>query len=203
MTAQKEKDLLRRKAYDARNAVKEKEIASQQAVKRLVKLPEYQAAKLVLWYVDSRNELATKSAIEDAIRGDQQVVIPYCTTDEKCQNKLGLWKLNSLDELVVGKWKILEPPRERWTEPERKVTPEELDLVVVPGVALGRDGSRLGKGQGYYDRLLEKVRDDCVLVGICFESQLFTDIVMEPHDVYLHKVVTEANVYERTVSTPS
>ena len=45
--------------------------------------------------------------------------MPYCTVDEFGANKLGLWWLKSMDELVVGKWNILEPPRDRWGDPEQ------------------------------------------------------------------------------------
>ena len=53
----------------------------------------------------------------------------------------------------------------------------------------------MGNGQGYYDRLLERVRPDCLLVGLCYESQLFDNLVVSPHDVFMDKVVTETAVY--------
>ncbi len=111
-------------------------------------------------------------------------------------NKLGLWRLERMDELVVGKWKILEPPRERWGEPGKEFQPEQMDLVIVPGVAFSRKGARMGNGQGYYDRLLERVRPDCPLVGLCYECQLFDDLIVGPHDVFMDKVVTEQAVYQ-------
>lgn len=197
---QKQKELLRRSAYDARNAEKEKEAASKKAVKRLIALPEYQAAKTILWYADCRSELATQFALPDelsrASKSGIRIAIPYCTSGETGENKLGLWWLESVDELVTGKWKILEPPREEWNRLEKKLTPDDLDLVIVPGVAFSRGGARLGNGQGYYDRLMSTVRPDCTLVGLCFEAQLFEDVVMEPHDIHVNKVVTEKAVYE-------
>ena len=73
---------------------------------------------------------------------------------------------------------------------------DQIDLVVVPGVGFGRDGARMGNGQGYYDRLLERVRPDCVLVGLGYECQLFDDLIVSPHDVFMDKVVTESAVYD-------
>ena len=67
---------------------------------------------------------------------------------------------------------------------------------MVPGVGFSREGGRLGNGQGYYDRLLEKVRPDCPLVGPCYESQLFDDLIVGPRDVVMDRVVTELGVYE-------
>jgi 5-formyltetrahydrofolate cyclo-ligase len=187
---------LRRAAYDARNGQPDKDRISDLAVAKLLQLPEYQAAKTVLWYLDCRSELRTRQALPNALSSDKRTVVPYCTVDEAGANKLGLWWLQSMDELIVGKWKILEPPRERWGEAAKNIPPEELDLVIVPGVGFGRDGGRMGNGQGYYDRLLERVRPDCPLVALCYESQLFDNLIISPHDVYMDKVVTESAVYQ-------
>jgi 5-formyltetrahydrofolate cyclo-ligase len=190
------KAAMRRAAYDARNAQPDKDAASDAAVARLVALPEYKAAQTVLWYLDCRSELRTRQALPAALASEQRIVVPYCTVDEQGANKLGLWLLATMDELVVGKWKILEPPRERWGEPGKEVPPEEIDLVIVPGVAFSRTGGRMGNGQGYYDRLLARVRPDCKLVALGYESQMFDDLVVSQHDVFMDKVVTERGVYE-------
>jgi 5-formyltetrahydrofolate cyclo-ligase len=187
---------MRRAAYDARNAQTDKDDVSQIAVVSLMRLTEYQAARSVLWYLDCRSELRTRHALPAALASGQRVVVPYCTVDDRGENKLGLWWLQALDELLVGKWKILEPPRERWGEAGREISPEQIDFVVVPGVAFGREGARMGNGQGYYDRLLQSVRADCPLVGLCYECQLFDNLIVDAHDVFMDKIVTERAVYE-------
>jgi 5-formyltetrahydrofolate cyclo-ligase len=189
------KSLMRRKAYDARNAQPNKDDVSSLAMAKLVELPEYRQAQTVLWYLDCRSELRTRHALPAALNGDKRIVVPYCTTDEQGANKLGLWLLESIEEMVVGKWNILEPPRDRWNEAGKVVAPEELDFVMVPGVGFDRTGGRMGNGQGYYDRLLQSVRLNCKLVAPCYESQLMEEIAMGPHDVFMDKVVTEAQVY--------
>ena len=191
-----QKNRLRRQAYDARNAQEDKDRVSESAIRRFLDLPEYHKAKTVMWYLDCRSELRTRHALPSAIEGDRRVVVPYCTVDEQGSNKLGLWHLESMDELVIGKWKILEPPRERWGEPGKEVAPDKLDLVMVPGVGFDRHGGRMGNGQGYYDRLLTQARPDCPLIALCYESQLFDNLVVGPHDVYMDKVVTESAVYD-------
>ena len=191
-----QKSALRRAAYDARNAQADKDRVSEVAVATLMQLPEYQSAQTVLWYLDCRSELRTRHAIPAALASKKRVVIPYCTVDDAGANKLGLWWLERMDELVIGKWNILEPPRERWGEPGKELQPEEMDLVIAPGVGFSREGARMGNGQGYYDRLLHRVRPDCPLVGLCYECQLFDKLVVDAHDVFMDKVVTERAVYQ-------
>ena len=140
--------------------------------------------------------LRTRHAIPAALESGKKIVVPYCTVDDFGANKLGLWWLQKMDELVVGKWNILEPPRDRWEEPGKVIQPEQLDLVIVPGVGFSRGGARMGNGQGYYDRLLNRVRPDCPLVALCYECQLFDNLIVGPHDVFMDKVVTERAAYE-------
>jgi 5-formyltetrahydrofolate cyclo-ligase len=186
---------LRRQAYDARNAQEAKDEVSRTIVDRFLALPEYAAARTAMWYLDVRSEVRTRHQIGGAVAGGKTIVVPYCTVDERGANKLGLWRLESMDELVVGKWKILEPPHERWGEPGKEVDPLALDLVMVPGVGFTREGARMGNGQGYYDRLLERVRPDAPLIALAYECQIFLDLPVSPHDVYMDKVVTETAAY--------
>lgn len=190
------KGKMRREAYDRRNAQENKDKVSAAAVEKFMALPEYEKAHTIMWYIDCRSETRTKpQLLAEVEKGEKKIIVPYCTEDENGENKLGLWHMESLEEMVVGKWNILEPPKELWGNPEKEVTPEELDMIMVPGVGFDRDGGRMGNGQGYYDRTMEKVRPDCFLIALCYESQLFDNILVAPHDVYMDKVVTEKEVY--------
>lgn len=187
---------LRRQAYDARNAQENKDEISKTIIERFIALPEYAAAKTAMWYLDARSEVRTRHQLADALNGGKRIIVPYCTVDEHGANKLGLWHLTAMDELVVGKWKILEPPRERWGEAGKEVEPRDLDLVMVPGVGFARDGARMGNGQGYYDRLLHQVRLEAPLIALAYECQMFPELAVGPQDVYMDKVITEKAVYE-------
>ena len=190
------KNKMRRQAYDARAAQENKDEISAEICEKFTILPEYQNTRVAMWYIDCRSETRTKPHLEQAIKDSgKKIIVPYCTEDENGDNKLGLWHLESFDELVVGKWNILEPPRDQWGDPQKEAAPGELDIVMVPGVGFDRNGGRMGNGQGYYDRLLENVRADCPLVALCYESQMFDEILVGPHDIFMDKVITEKDIY--------
>jgi 5-formyltetrahydrofolate cyclo-ligase len=79
--------------------------------------------------------------------------------------------------------------------PEDDPSPDEPDVIVVPGVAFTADGHRLGQGGGWYDRFLARVRDECVTIGVGFAPQLVERLPVEPHDVALDVVVTDMGVW--------
>lgn len=188
---QARKQQIREQAHAARNAQPDKDSLSQVIVDRFMALPEYARAKAVLFYVDVRSEVRTRQHFPAALASGKKIVIPYCVDGE-----LELFHLESMDELSLGMYKILEPKEELRTVAAKKVAVEELDLIMVPGVAFDRRGGRSGHGKGYYDKLLEHARPDTPLVALAFECQLFEEVPTAEHDVFMDKVVTEAAVYE-------
>lgn len=75
------------------------------------------------------------------------------------------------------------------------IDPAILDMVLVPGVLFGRDGTRLGHGRGYYDRLLAKCRPDVLAVGVALEADLVSSLPSDPHDVSMTHLVTELGTF--------
>lgn len=189
------KDRQRRNAYAMRNEQVDKDALSRIICDQFIAHPAYRQSRTVMWYSHYRSEVRTQLALLRELATGKRMVIPYCTKDELGHNKLGLWLLEDFAELVPGTWGILEPPKQRWGESGKEIAPEQLDLLMVPGVAFDRNGGRLGNGAGYYDRLLKCVRADAVLMGVCFESQLIGQVAMETHDVTMDRVMTEAALY--------
>jgi 5-formyltetrahydrofolate cyclo-ligase len=70
------------------------------------------------------------------------------------------------------------------------------DVVVVAALAVARDGIRLGRGGGYYDRALQHVRDDAVLVALLFDGELVDELPTEPHDRRVTAVVTPSGGWQ-------
>lgn len=190
-----DKQQQRRLAYAARNAQPDKDIVSAGICRRIISQPWYTEADTILWYLHCRSEVRTLPAVVAQLAGGKRIAVPYCTLDERGTKCLGLWHLQFIDELQPGMWNILEPPKQRWREADKRISPAELDAVIVPGVAFDSQGGRLGNGAGYYDRLLSQVRPDTVLAGIGYESQLLDRVNMHGHDVYMNLVATELKLY--------
>ena len=163
------KKALREQAHANRNARADKDELSKLICRRLVELPEYAAARTVLYYVDVRSEVRTRHSLPDALGHGKKIVVPYCVEGE-----LELFHLTSMDELVIGMYRILEPKAELRTVAAKKIDVEELDVILVPGVAFDRRGGRTGHGKGYYDKLLEHRRPDTPLVALAFECQMLS-----------------------------
>ena len=91
--------------------------------------------------------------------------------------------LNSQVDVEIGKFGIREPSA-RCAE----VSLNQLDFILVPGVAFDLNGRRLGRGKGFYDRLLAQVRG--VTCGVAFEQQIAGEVPAGPHDVGLNCILT-------------
>jgi 5-formyltetrahydrofolate cyclo-ligase len=186
------KAAIREQARKNRVAQKDKEAVSTTIVTAFMDLPAYRAAKTVLFYVDAGSEVRTRHLLPTALASGKRIAVPWCVVET---NELELFHLEDMSELVEGAYRILEPRTELRLLPAKRVRPEDLDLVMVPGTAFDPRGGRMGQGKGYYDRLLARVRPDAPLVALAFECQMFPEIPVAPHDVFMNTVLTEANVY--------
>ncbi len=88
------------------------------------------------------------------------------------------------DSLHPGAFGILEPTA---GSPEMPLL--EIDVFLCPGLAFDRRGGRLGRGRGFYDRLLAQARPDALILGICHDFQIVADTFSEPHDIPMHTLI--------------
>ena len=149
---------------------------------KVVTMPEYVAAKRVMCYSSLPEEVQTSSLIWAIRRSGRQLFLPAVTED-------GLLAVRVHEDTAMFRDKLgIETPR---GEPE---PPENIDLVLVPGIAFDRAGSRLGFGRGYYDRFLAQCA--CPFIALAFDLQVVPDSPRAEHDVAMHKIVTEKGVYD-------
>jgi 5-formyltetrahydrofolate cyclo-ligase len=183
------KTLIRELARKNRVAQKNKVELSAGICSKFIALPAYNSAKTVMWYVDAGSEVKTRHTLPESLTHGKRVVVPWCVVET---NELELFLLEDMSELVEGAYKILEPKEELRLLPAKRVKPEELDLVMVPGTAFDIRGGRMGQGKGYYDRLLSNARPDAPLVALAFDCQIFDEIPVAAHDVFMDLVLTES-----------
>ncbi|MEM6363754.1 MAG: 5-formyltetrahydrofolate cyclo-ligase [Planctomycetota bacterium] len=181
---------IRAAAHTARKEQPNKDSISVAITDAVIALPEYQSATTVMWYVDVRAEVRTRHVLPELVSGDKNIVIPFCVDGE-----LELFHLESMAELEEGMYRILEPKSELRDVAAKRVSVEQLDLILVPGVAFDVVGGRTGHGKGYYDKLLENARPTTPLVALAFDCQIFDEIPMQSHDIYMDKVVTQSKVH--------
>jgi 5-formyltetrahydrofolate cyclo-ligase len=185
------KDALRKQAHSNRNAQENKDELSRRIVGAFMSLPEYAMAETVMFYIDVRSEVRTRHDLELALQSGKNIIVPWCNEE----GELELFRLSRMDELEIGMYRILEPRSELRNLPEKQVNVESLDLIMVPGVGFDRRGARMGHGKGYYDKLLQHARKDTPLIALAFECQLFDEIPVADHDIFMDKIITEEHVY--------
>lgn len=155
---------------------------------RLLSLPQFQSAQWIMSYVTFRSEVDTIPFIEASLVRGKRMVVPVV---EKSTRRLLISEIRDIArELVPGAYGIMEPAENFW----RIISPQLLNLVVVPGVAFDLQGNRLGYGGGYYDRFLKTLSPGVSLIAVAFDLQVVEKIPAEHHDLKVHLIVTESRL---------
>ena len=116
------------------------------------------------------------------------MIVPNCEA-----NEIVPIRIMALDELEPsGSMKLLEPKLSVRQDDSRTILPEQIDVVLVPGLAFDRLGNRLGRGQGYYDRFLRRLPADTLTIGLAFDGMVRDSIPHDENDVPVKMVVTES-----------
>ena len=98
------------------------------------------------------------------------------------------------NELDIGPYNILTPKDEY----VRIVSPNLVNLVLVPGVAFDKGGYRVGYGGGYYDRFFSKLNNDVIKIGLCYEIQLLPKVPTDTYDIPVNYIITEKGLINCT-----
>ena len=143
------------------------------------RLAEFQRANVVLLYWSMADEVQTHAFVERWY-GKKTLLLPCVVGDD-----LVLRQYTGPECMVAGEqFGIGEPTGAVWQDLEK------VELIVVPGVAFDRQRNRMGRGRGFYDRLL-KSTPNAVKVGVAYDFQLLDAIPTEPHDVKMDRVMCE------------
>jgi 5-formyltetrahydrofolate cyclo-ligase len=147
-------------------------------------LGEYVSADLIALYHAVRGEVPTDRVMAHALAAGKKVCLPAVEKEG-----LVFRQISGNSDLVPGRFGIHEPHSGC-----RPVNPEDIDLIVVPGVGFDLCGQRIGYGRGYYDRALHRLESSGRLIAFCFEFQLLDSIRADHHDVIMDRIITEQRV---------
>jgi len=142
----------------------------------------YMSAQKIGLYAAFDNEVDTRLAFEGCRAEGRTLAFPKISGPRS----MIFMQVSHYEEMVPNKWGIPEP-----TDASPQVLTDDLDLVVVPGVAFDRNGHRLGFGAGYYDRLLQKLRPEVMTVGFAYGFQVVDRLPAAGHDQRLKRIITE------------
>ena len=153
---------------------------------RICKLEIYRQASSILGYMNFGAEFASELWIQQVLADGKKLALPRVN---RHTNQLDLYWVDDLEnQLAAGLWGIREPIVERC---ERLSTLNEVEFVLLPGVAFTRDGARLGYGSGFYDKLLAHMTHQPALAAAAFALQIVEQIPQEVTDVKVGWIITE------------
>lgn len=147
-------------------------------------------AALEVWREARRVALFAPTSTEpdiDLLWHESRLAGKECAYPVVTGKELHLFRVDSLESLrPVSPWNLREP----LSAADARRTPGEMDLILVPGLAFDGEGRRLGRGGGYYDRLLAlRANGRTALVGVGFGFQRLDKLPLASHDVRLDAVV--------------
>jgi len=183
-----EKAEARRQIREALDLLSEEERVQRSALvaAHVMDLPEFRESERIMLFASLPDEFDTLLIIAAAIEAGREVYLPRVNWRKR---RLDVARLRRVGDLADGYMGILEPP------PDETLPPGRLDFILVPALGFDRFGNRLGRGGGYYDRLLSTPGLRAVKCGAAFACQVLDAIPHTDRDVPVDLLVTDDGVY--------
>ncbi|MDI3534502.1 MAG: 5-formyltetrahydrofolate cyclo-ligase [Thermosediminibacterales bacterium] len=157
-----------------------------QIFKKLVNSEFYKNAGTIFTFVSFGSEVDTHRFINYALKDEKIICVPKILSKER---GIEVFKINSLKDLEPGHYGILEPK-----EHCHKINSEDIDLILMPGLAFDREGGRIGYGAGYYDKFLMKMRKKVKKIALAYDFQLFCRVSTDELDVKIDGIITNKEI---------
>ncbi len=164
---------------------KETELKSQRVAARLCRLPEYGRSRCIMLYWSCHNEVQTHELVQRALREGKRVALPRCNVE---RGEIYPYEVKDIScDLETGPFGIAQPKEDAGGLVELS----EIEICVVPGIAFDREGNRVGRGLGFYDRFLHRLDKNTERIGVAYAFQIVDKIYPTDEDASVNKVVTE------------
>ena len=148
-------------------------------IDQLIRHPRVMLSHTLLIYYSMSDEVPTQGLLDELVNKGKTVLLPRVISDTEME----VHRYTGKEDLRKGAFGIMEPTGTLFTDYER------IDVAIVPGVAFDRDGHRLGRGKGYYDRFLSKV-PLVYKIGVCFPSRLMDEVPADEYDILMDEIIT-------------
>ena len=152
---------------------------SQPIIETLLAHPRLMSAHTILLYASLADEVNTHELINTLLQQGKTLLLPVVVDD----HTMKICRYTHDTNVGHGSFGIMEPQAEAFTDYE------QIDLILVPGMAFDRHGHRLGRGKGYYDRLLPRI-PAAYKAGICFPFQIVEEVPAEAFDICMDIIIT-------------
>lgn len=187
-----DKKELRKQIITARDHLTDEEITTNSATiaEKLYQIPAFDQAEAIMYFVSFGSEVDTRPMVEETIRRGKTALAPKAVPQsrELIPSQILDWE----SDLVPGYYNIPEPRAGAL----RPYAPEQIDLLIVPGVAFDLKGNRLGYGGGYYDRFFSLLKPGTPLVALVFDLQIVPEVPVDEWDRPVDCVITEKRLIE-------
>lgn len=157
--------------------------------RRLIELPEFGSARSVAGYLSFGSEFDSAAFVAAVLAGGKRLLLPRIDRAHKVMHFHVVTELQG--NLVAGTWGIMEPDPRCCARADLN----EVDLMLVPGLAFTTRCERLGYGGGFYDAAIEMTPAHARKIAAAFSIQLVDSLLVEPHDRRVDMVVTESGSY--------
>lgn len=183
------KKILRKEILDKRKKidVTEKEKMDERILETVYSSEYYKLAKNIFVYISFDTEINTRDFIKESLNNNKRIYVPRTEIKTRLMDAV---EIKSLDNLSESSYGIPEPSIN-----DPYIDPNELDLIIVPGVAFDRRGGRVGYGAGFYDRYFKKVNKDNIKritkLALAYDFQVLDKVPTSYHDVPVDYIITE------------
>ncbi len=190
MSDKSAKDSLRNELLGRRDTIPPgvRRVKDRMIQERLTALDEFRNADMILFFASFRTEVDTFALMKESLDKGKRIALPRV---DKENHILVLYEIKNIDELSAGYMAIPEPSENTG---ERRVTINDMDLVIIPGAGFDPAGGRIGYGGGYYDMLLGGMKKNIPVIAPAYEEQIVESVPTEPHDVKIGMIVTDSRV---------
>ena len=179
-----DKKQLRKELKSLRNRLSKAEVTAKSAsiCQKITAGSIYRDAQVVMAYLAFGNEVNIDAVITDVLQKGKTVCVPFITGPHTMQAV----QLKAWADVAVGAYGIRTAAQDAPV-----ITPQDIDLVLVPGLGFDLSGGRIGMGAGFYDRFLKDCRN-AVKTGITYDILLREKIICDEHDEKIDFLITES-----------